>query len=228
MASSPGVHGTQEASNTTTTTTTRVYLFNCPFDEKEEAKHAGVRWDSHTKQWYVLSSQRLEGFNRWQPNGRIYLDCPYQEKEAAKQAGARWDGTTKQWYITVRQQTINSNNNNSSNSGATFRRWLPSSSVVSTASSSPSSSSLPSSPRRPPPSHSKQQDTRSTPSNKSTTTIRSNRHLATIPRINAHMTVAQLTQESKARDPTLVGLSKKNKEVRKEEKYRQIDMEQRG
>ena len=32
------------------------------------------------------------------------------------------------------------------------------------------------------------------------------------------MTVAQLTQESKARDPTLVGLSKKNKEVRKEEK----------
>jgi hypothetical protein len=43
----------------------RTYL-NCPFDEKDQAKALGARWDATKKRWYVDIAD-LSPFSRWLP-----------------------------------------------------------------------------------------------------------------------------------------------------------------
>lgn len=45
----------------------RVYL-NCPFDEKDEAKALGARWDPQKKRWYIQDVKDLSAFARWLPD----------------------------------------------------------------------------------------------------------------------------------------------------------------
>jgi len=42
----------------------RIYL-NCPFDEKEECKALGGRWDGDIKKWYVLQGVDIAPFAKW-------------------------------------------------------------------------------------------------------------------------------------------------------------------
>ena len=42
----------------------KVYL-SVPFDEKDEAKGLGARWDGDKKQWYVMSNANLGAFQKW-------------------------------------------------------------------------------------------------------------------------------------------------------------------
>jgi hypothetical protein len=42
----------------------RTYL-NCPFDEKDQAKALGARWDAAKKRWYVENAKDLGPFARW-------------------------------------------------------------------------------------------------------------------------------------------------------------------
>ena len=49
------------------TTNTRVYL-NCPFEQKDEVKERGAKWDEYRKKWYVPFDIELEPFQRWLPN----------------------------------------------------------------------------------------------------------------------------------------------------------------
>ena len=161
-------------------TTKRYYLLNCPFEEKDAAKRAGAKWDAKEGRWFVSSSQRLEYFNRWHPNGRKYLECAHDEKDDAKQAGARWDASFRQWYIDLNQWDESK-----------FARWLPSSSASKT----------------------KARQLSTSPSTSTTSPKKTNRkgRLATIPRINEDMTVAQLQTECRSRDPSVKGFSSKNK-----------------
>eukprot|EP00930_Biecheleria_cincta_P097323 TRINITY_DN89047_c0_g1_i1.p1 TRINITY_DN89047_c0_g1~~TRINITY_DN89047_c0_g1_i1.p1 ORF type:complete len:229 (-),score=33.96 TRINITY_DN89047_c0_g1_i1:553-1239(-) len=46
----------------------RVYL-NCPFQEKDEAKRLGARWEPSRRQWYVEKGLELSAFSRWLPKG---------------------------------------------------------------------------------------------------------------------------------------------------------------
>jgi len=47
----------------------RTYL-NCPFDEKDQAKALGARWDAAKKRWYVEDAKDLGPFARWlEPEG---------------------------------------------------------------------------------------------------------------------------------------------------------------
>jgi hypothetical protein len=195
-SSTAGVRGPEE--------TNRVYLFNCPFEEKDDAKRAGAKWDGDERRWYVSSShsQRLECFNRWHPNGRIYLECSYDQKDDAKSAGARWDVPMKQWYINLNQYN---------DSRSKFARWLPSSSSSSSSSSLPSKSKEKKTPQKtklPLPLPSSTSKENKTPKK----TKRSNSQLATIPRINEDMTVTQLQNECRRRDPSIMGISNKNKD----------------
>lgn len=43
---------------------TRIYL-NVPFEEKDQARSAGARWDGDKKQWYYLSDQDSNAFGKW-------------------------------------------------------------------------------------------------------------------------------------------------------------------
>lgn len=40
---------------------------HCPFDEKDQAKNLGAKWDAKKKTWYVLfqDNHELEPFDKW-------------------------------------------------------------------------------------------------------------------------------------------------------------------
>lgn len=44
----------------------RTYLI-CPYDEKDQAKALGARWDAGEKRWYVQDAKDLSAFARWLP-----------------------------------------------------------------------------------------------------------------------------------------------------------------
>lgn len=45
----------------------KTFLF-VPFDEKDEAKRLGARWDIARKIWYVENLEDLAPFLRWMPD----------------------------------------------------------------------------------------------------------------------------------------------------------------
>ena len=167
-----------------------IYLFNCPFGEKDNAKRAGAKWDATEGRWFVpftpQQQSSLEPFNRWHPNGWKYLECSYEEKDDAKHAGARWDKSCKQWYIDVNKDE------------SKFLRWLPSLSKLGSIPKSTKASTKKPSPK------SKTASDIERPSKKRI-------QLAKISRINDDMTIPQLQDECRARDPSIKGLSNKNK-----------------
>ena len=40
-----------------------------PFEQKDEAKKLGARWDGITKQWYVIDAEDLQPFLKWMRDG---------------------------------------------------------------------------------------------------------------------------------------------------------------
>ena len=96
-----------------------------PYEEKDEAKGRGARWDRKQQSWYVPQDVDVDPFAKWaqgaptvatesivkaQPTqlqsqgqktieARVYLAVPYGERGAAKTAGALWDKAAKSWYI---------------------------------------------------------------------------------------------------------------------------------
>lgn len=42
----------------------RIYL-DVPFEEKDQAREQGARWDKQAKRWYIFTDQDKSGFARW-------------------------------------------------------------------------------------------------------------------------------------------------------------------
>ena len=99
----------------------RIYL-NCPFDEKDECKSLGARWDGDERKWYITGEMDTEPFAQWMiddaPSGqtqketpsddegeKTYLNCPFDDKEECKALGGRWDGDAKKWYVPAGKDT---------------------------------------------------------------------------------------------------------------------------
>ena len=40
---------------------------NCPFEQRDEAKDRGARWDPKDKSWYVTDNMDLNPFKEWLP-----------------------------------------------------------------------------------------------------------------------------------------------------------------
>ncbi|HEK2843881.1 TPA: DUF1738 domain-containing protein [Proteus mirabilis] len=86
-------------------------LIDVPYNEKNEAKALGAKWDRNQQSWYIPPGVENEGFDKWikttkpentedQVNSKKqYLAVPYEEKNAAKAAGAMWDKNVKSWYV---------------------------------------------------------------------------------------------------------------------------------
>ena len=47
----------------------RTFL-QCPYEDKDEARILGAKWDPRRKQWYVQPGVALDPFLRWLPAGR--------------------------------------------------------------------------------------------------------------------------------------------------------------
>ena len=96
-----------------------------PFNQKEEVKALGAKWDRQEKSWYVPTNIDAAPFAKWitgmatgdtdapksaltiqtpsdsnqkPAQKRQYLAVPYGEHIAAKAAGAMWDKAAKSWY----------------------------------------------------------------------------------------------------------------------------------
>lgn len=93
----------------------KIFL-NCPFEDKDEAKSLGARWDSDEKKWYITDEMDGQPFVQWletsdpapkkaaaeepSPEGeKTYLNCPFEDKDECKALGGQWDGDAKKWYI---------------------------------------------------------------------------------------------------------------------------------
>lgn len=165
------------------------YYLDCPFEEKDQVKSPGARWDATARKWFVPLAlyPHIDRFNRWTPNGKIYLDCPYEERDQAKKAGAVWDGVLQRWCVFPTK---------TGKAMKKFSKWLsvdPSDAVAMFSSTTKSNV---------------------TPTKLSTTTSASRRRGnaadAALLRINENMTVGQLQEECKFRG--IKGLSGKNKD----------------
>ena len=42
----------------------KIYL-NCPFDDKDECKSLGGRWDGDARKWYIPDAMASEPFAKW-------------------------------------------------------------------------------------------------------------------------------------------------------------------
>ena len=105
----------------------RIYL-NCPFDEKDECKSLGGKWDSDEKKWYITDDMDREPFAQWfeildavledNESGAVtstektYLNCTFDDKDECKALGGKWDGDEKKWYVPAGQDT------------SPFKKWM--------------------------------------------------------------------------------------------------------
>lgn len=89
-----------------------------PYQERNEAKALGAKWDRSEQTWFVPAGVSLDKFAKW--NGgeaaavaqdappqkatpdrlaeRQELAVPYKDRAEAKAAGAKWDKEKKTWY----------------------------------------------------------------------------------------------------------------------------------
>ena len=98
---------------------------SCPYEEKDQAKALGARWDNDNKKWYVPAGVDLDHFKRWMPERRHYLDVPFEEKDDAKALGARWEPKLSRWYVMP------------GNDVAPFARWDPQARAASSDAAAP-------------------------------------------------------------------------------------------
>jgi hypothetical protein len=83
----------------------RVY-FDVPFEQKDTAKAAGLRWDNTLRKWYAENAEIAKAFslsaevNADAPTQveRYYFKVPFLQKDLAKRMGMRFDGVRKLWF----------------------------------------------------------------------------------------------------------------------------------
>lgn len=78
-----------------------MYYLDVPYEEKEEAKKQGCKWDLKEKKWYRTTYSST--IDKWII---VYLDVPFKEKDIVKELGCKWDMKEKKWYI--RKEKIDS------------------------------------------------------------------------------------------------------------------------
>jgi DNA topoisomerase-3 len=119
--------GSNDEPSTTGAASKKIY-FSVPYEKREEARAAGLRWDSDARKWYAPSPEIAEAIKKARqgdggnsfppatatkqpaakaPSGtettpgsadRVYFSVPYAEKDRAKALGMRFDGERKLWF----------------------------------------------------------------------------------------------------------------------------------
>ena len=64
----------------------------CPFEEKEQAKELGARWDSNKRKWYALGDETYEKLKKWHPSKP---PTPTWEELKAADASKPWQDDEK-------------------------------------------------------------------------------------------------------------------------------------
>lgn len=121
-----------------TVPTRRDYLV-VAWQDREQVRGLGAKFDPAAKSWYVpegLSEEERDKLSQWRPrayserlrmmaretqikakeskiNERVILDVPFAQKDRAKAAGALFDPERKQWFVSLRGPLEG------------VKRWLP-------------------------------------------------------------------------------------------------------
>lgn len=95
--------------------TPQKYYLHIDYNNKDNAKSLGAKWDMNSKKWYYTDDtpddkkQDLKNLETIIKNTPVepekeikknYVKIPFQSKTDAKKAGARWDAGVKSWYYT--------------------------------------------------------------------------------------------------------------------------------
>jgi hypothetical protein len=80
--------------------------FEVPFEQKEAAKAAGLRWDNTNRKWYAANLEIAKAFSPATEVDvaasahaeRFYFKVPFLQKDRAKAMGMRFDGIRKLWF----------------------------------------------------------------------------------------------------------------------------------
>ena len=80
--------------------------FQVPFERKEAARAAGLRWDLAVRKWYAPNNEIAKSFLESscgevvEPavHERAYFNVPFLQKERAKALGMLFDGIRKLWF----------------------------------------------------------------------------------------------------------------------------------
>ena len=102
----------------------RIYL-NCPYDDKEECKSLGGRWDGDVRRLDTITVEMAsEPFAQWmdgaEPSAGVAMKASkaeeeenapisiahFDDKEECKALGGRWDGDAKKWYVPAGKDTV--------------------------------------------------------------------------------------------------------------------------
>lgn len=83
------------------------------FQDKDEVKRRGGRWDMEAKKWYISQYTPIKDFEEWLVDP-IFLDVPFDEKNTVKELGAKWDSVAKKWCILPNMKNAYE-----------FERWVP-------------------------------------------------------------------------------------------------------
>lgn len=65
----------------------------CPFEQKDEAKNLGARWDPTQKTWFIQDIEDLTPFMRWISPGKQDKDAKRAAHHAPKTTGKNADIT---------------------------------------------------------------------------------------------------------------------------------------
>lgn len=120
--------GQREGSDAAAPSAARKFYFAVPYEQRDEAKAAGLRWDSDARKWYAptpeiaarvkaarqrdgsaslppaASSDKRPGTSERAATGEppegapVYFNVPFAEKDQAKALGMRFDGKRRQWF----------------------------------------------------------------------------------------------------------------------------------
>jgi len=80
--------------------------FNVPFERKDAARAAGLRWDTAVRKWYAPNTGIAKSFSAYacdeavaqNVHQRFYFNVPFLQKDRAKAMGMRFDGARKCWF----------------------------------------------------------------------------------------------------------------------------------
>ena len=95
-------------------------FINITYNNKEEAKKLGAKWDLNKKSWYYddkITEENKYKLNLLEKNNKVanvininknYIDISYSKKNLAKSYGAKWDSVVKKWFYldTLEEENI--------------------------------------------------------------------------------------------------------------------------
>jgi hypothetical protein len=70
------------------------------FEDKDEVKECGAKWDAKLKTWYAQTPYALLSLTDTKPLGpeRLWVHVDFENRKEARGAGASWDTEAKCWY----------------------------------------------------------------------------------------------------------------------------------